>query len=544
MKYWFKNAIIYSLNVDAFQDGNGDGCGDFKGLADRLEYLSAIGIHTVWLLPFLEIPFKDNGYDVSDYYQIDSRLGNMGNFVDFLDIADEHGLRVIMDLPLNHTSEEHPWFQEARRNPDSPFRDFYIWEKEKPANADEHVAFPGEQESNWKYDEEAGAYYYHTFYDFQPDLNYANPRVMQEVRQIIYFWLRLGVSGFRVDALSHMIREKGSVHFKEPFLIVRELTRFVEEIRTDGVLLGETDVLSAEYQKFFGEHESGFQMLLNFYLSQYMFLAFAKQERAPLDYALNILPKTNSFQQFANFLRNHDELNLERLSESERNRVFEKFAPQENMQIFGRGIRRRLAPMFDNDRKQIELANSLLFSLPGSPVVRYGDEIGMGEDLSQKGRNSVRTVMQWSAEKNGGFSTANAKDLFKPLIKKGEYSYERVNVEAQYRNSDSLLNWMEKLFRVRTRCLQFGRGDFRILDTVHPAVFAHYAKLKDEVAVAVHNFSEEEVVVQLKMGVDQLQRLVDVFGDAIYEEQDDENTIKINPLGYRWFRARVENEKF
>ncbi len=544
MKYWFKNAIIYSLNVDAFQDGNGDGCGDFKGLRDRLEYLSAIGVNSLWLLPFLKTPYKDGGYDVSDYFQVDSRLGTMGNFVEFLDMADEHGLRVIMDLPLNHTSDQHPWFQEARKNPDSPYRNFYIWSKEKPEETAEKIMFAGQQKSNWKYDEEAEAYFYHTFYEFQPDLNYSNPRVRQEVRQIMHFWLRLGVSGFRVDALPHIIRQKGSVKLDDPFKIVREFTQFVEEIKNDGVLLGETDVAPADYKNYFGEHGNGFQMLLNFYLANYIFLAFAKKERAPLDYALGLLPDANSFEQYANFLRNHDELDLERLNESERNKVFEAFAPEENMQIFGRGIRRRLTPMLNNNRKMIELANSLLFSLPGSPVVRYGDEIGMGDNLSLKGRNSVRTLMQWSAKRNAGFSNVDEKDLFKPLIKEGDYSYTKVNVEAQYRHPDSLLNWMEKLFRVRTRCLEFGRGDFHILDTGHAAVFAHYGKIKDEVAVAVHNFCEEEVTIHLNMGKDKVQRLAEVFGDAIYEDEANEGSITINPLGYRWFRAKVENEKF
>lgn len=466
----------------------------------------------------------------------------MGNFVDFLDIADEQGLRVIMDLPINHTSNQHPWFQEARKSPDSPYRNFYIWAKEKPENADENLAFPGQQESNWKWDEEAGAFYYHTFYDFQPDLNYANPRVLQEIRQIIHYWLRLGVSGFRIDALTHIVREKGNITIKDPFQIARDLAHFVEEMKSDGVLLGETDVPPKEYQQYFGEHQNGVQMLLNFYLAEYMFLAFARRERAPLDHALSILPKPGFFHQFGNFLRNHDELDLERLTESERKVVFEKFAPDENMRVFGRGIRRRLAPMFNNDRRWLELANSLLFSLPGSPVVRYGDEIGMGDDLSLEGRKSVRTIMQWSARKNAGFSDAEEKDLFKPLIKEGDYSYKKVNVEAQYRNPDSLLNWKIKLFRVRTRCVPFGRGEFHVLNSGHPAVFAHYARLKDEVTVAVHNFSDEEVTIQLNLGEDKAHRLIDVFGDTVYEELEQEDSIKINPLGYRWFRARVENE--
>lgn len=541
MRYWFKNTVIYSLDVDAFQDGNGDGWGDFRGLADRLEYIASIGIKTLWLLPILKTPNKDNGYDVEDYYQIDQRLGTMGDLMDLMDMANEYHIRIILDLPLNHTSDQHQWFQEARKNPDSKYRKYYIWSKEKPKNEEKKLIFGNQQGGNWKYDEEADAYFYHTFYDFQPDLNYANPEVRKEVRRIMHFWLRLGVSGFRVDALSHIIRTKGSTVVQDSDKIVQEFRQYVEEISCEAVLLGETDVEPKKYSNFFG-HDNKFQMLLNFYLSNYIFLALAKKEKAPIEYALDMLPRTNNFQQFANFLRNHDELDLERLNDTERQLVFDRFAPDENMQIFGRGIRRRLAPMFNNNRQLIELAYSLLFSLPGSPVIRYGDEIGMGDDLSLKGRESVRTAMQWSNENNGGFSSAPKKKLEKPVIREGEYGKDQVNVEKQFKDRDSLLNWMMKLIRMRTKCMEFGRGAYFILDTGHPSVLGHLSQVEEEIAIALHNLSEEEVTIDLDLGDKKVQRLVDVFGDADYGFLNGGRKIQLNPFGYRWFQGRLSHD--
>lgn len=541
MRYWFKNTVVYSLDVEAFQDDNGDGCGDFKGLKDRLEYIASMGIKSVWLLPIFETPNKDNGYDVSDYYSIDRRLGNMGDVMDFLDLASEFNLRIILDLPINHTSVEHPWFLEACANPTSKYRNYYIWAKEKPEDKDEKIIFGKQQKGNWAWDEKAEAYYYHTFYDHQADLNYSNPEVRKEVRRIMHFWLRLGVSGFRVDALSHIIRNKGSIYIEDHQKIVREFRQYLEEISNEAILLGETDVEPRKYSDFFGDGDK-FQMLLNFYLSNYIFLALAKQEKAPIEYALDMLPKTNSYHQYANFLRNHDELDLERLNETERQLVFEKFAPKETMQIFGRGVRRRLAPMFGNNRKLIELSYSILFTMPGSPVIRYGDELGMGDDLSLKGRDSVRTPMQWSGEENAGFSAAPKKKLVKPIITKGEFGKDKLNVESQFKDDSSLLNWVVKLIRMRTKCLEFGRGDYYILNSGHPGVLAHYSKLEEEVAVALHNLTEEEVTVEIDLKEHEVKRLVDVFGDADYGLPNGGRTLKLNPLGYRWLQGRAIKE--
>lgn len=539
MRYWFKNTVIYSLNVDAFQDNSGNGTGDFSGLKDRLEYIASIGIKTLWLLPIFKTPFQDNGYDVKDYYSIDERLGTMGDFMDFMSMAGEHNLRIILDLPLNHTSVEHPWFQEARRNPRSKYRDYYIWSKEKPEKRDAKIIFGDQQDGNWHYDEEAAAYYYHTFYHFQPDLNYANPEVRKEVRSIMHYWLRLGVSGFRIDALSHIIRSKGAVEIEDPEAIVRQFRQYAEEITCEAALLGETDVPPERYSDFFGQDDK-FQMLLNFYAANYIFLALAQQKKGPIEYALSQLPRTNNFQQYANFLRNHDELDLERLTEEERKTVFKAFAPEEDMQIFNRGIRRRLAPMLGNNRKLLELAYSLLFSLPGSPVIRYGDEIGMGEDLSLQGRKSVRTAMQWSKEPNAGFSAAPKEQLIKPVIEEGTYGKEKVNVEEQFKNDGSFLSWMMKLIRMRTKCMEFGRGEFVIIETGHPGVLCHCSRMEDEIAVAVHNLTAKEAVVEVDLGTHKVKRLVDIFGDANYELLNEHRKIKVNPQGYRWFQGRLK----
>lgn len=542
MRYWFKNTTIYCLDVDAFQDGNGDGCGDLIGLKDRLEYISALGIDTIWLLPIYKTPNKDNGYDVEDYYTIDPRLGDLGDFTEVLARAEEHNMRILLDLPINDTSNKHPWFQEARSNPNSKYRDYYIWSKEKPEDPDEKLIFGDQQDGNWEYDKEADAYYYHTFYAHQPDLNFANPDVRKEVRRIMHFWLRLGVAGFRIDALSHIVRSKGHNLIQDPDQLVNEFRQYAEEISCEAVLLGETDVEPQEYKDYFGE-DNKFQMLLNFYLSNYIFSALAKKQKAPIEFALNIMPKANRFQQFANFLRNHDELDLERLNESERNEVFSAFAPEENMQIFGRGIRRRLASMFDNNRKLLELAYSLLFSLPGSPIIRYGDELGMGDDLSQDGRDSVRTVMQWSDESNAGFSSAPEKSLVKPVIKKGDFSKDHVNVEKQFKDSGSLLNWITNLIRMRKKCIEFGRGDCHIVDSGHPAVLVHYGKLGKEISLAVHNLSEEEATIEIDLGKDNVKRLVQSFGDQDYDflkNNDHIYKINVGPLGYRWLEGRIE----
>jgi maltose alpha-D-glucosyltransferase/alpha-amylase len=366
---WYENATFYAIDMEAFADGNGDGIGDFAGLTDRLDYLEGLGVDCLWLLPFYLSPNRDNGYDVADYYGVDDRHGTLGEFVEFVREADRRGIRVIVDLVVNHTSDQHPWFQQARSDPDSEYRDYYVWREDPPDDPDPHrgPVFPGEEDAVWSYDEEAEAFYYHRFYHFQPDLNTANPDVREEIRKIMGFWLQLGVSGFRVDAATLMIDNKGgleSTKLEDPHGVLKDMRHFVER-RGDEM-----------------------NVLLNFLLDAYLVLALAEQEAEPIRKVLDLLPDPPAECQWANFLRNYDELNVGRLPPEDQQNVFEAFAPDEEMRIYGRGIRRRLASMLEGDRDRIELAYSLLFSLPGTPLLIYGDEIGMGDDLSLPGRGA------------------------------------------------------------------------------------------------------------------------------------------------------------
>lgn len=537
---WYKNAIIYALDVKTFMDSNGDGKGDFRGLEHRLDYLAGLGINCLWLQPFYPSPQQDNGYDISDYYNIDPDLGNLGSFVEFVDKARDRGIRVLVDLVVNHTSKQHPWFERAREDRDSKYRKYYIWLDNKPRIHSADTVFGKEQGGNWEYDEIAGAWYYHTFYRHQPDLNLTNPEVQEEIRWIMRFWLKLGVSGFRVDAVPHMIRRKGNEKFQgDPHQLLREWRDFAETQRKDAVLLAEVDTAPERYRDFFGDADQ-MHMLFNFYLNNYLFLGFARQEASPVTRALKKLPRTGSGEQFAVFLRNHDELDLERLTKKERQEVYEAFAPEEHMRIYGRGIRRRLPPMLGNDRQREELAYSLLFSLPGTPVFRYGDEIGMGDDLRLKERNSVRTVMQWSEEENGGFSRASSEQLVLPVISEGEYGYPALNVHLQMRDSNSFLEWMKRIISVRKECVEFGRGDFEIIPSGNPAVMVHCCRWKEGFSLATHNFSDQEcdIVLDTKaLAETEVIHLIDVFGDKIYEDFDPKSKkVRLGKYGYRWFR--------
>ncbi|WP_433631340.1 alpha-amylase family protein [Halomicrococcus sp. NG-SE-24] len=389
---WYQDATVYSVDLKAFRDADGDGIGDFQGLTESLDYFSRLGIDCIWLLPFYPTPGRDNGYDVMDYYGVDSRLGTLGDFVEFVRAAESRGIRVVVDLVVNHTSDQHPWFQAAREDPDSKYRDFYLWADEEPdLHPDRGPIFPGEEDHVWSYDEAADAYYYHRFYHFQPDLNVANPAVREEVKKIIGFWLELGVDGFRIDAAGLLTQTKGLAEgpLDDPHGFLREMREFVSRRRSDAVLLAEADRPPAELGEYFGDGDE-MHLLLNFQLNARLVLALARGESAPLAYVLDELPDPPEGAGWANFLRNLEELNIGALTEAEQADVYEAFAPDEDMRIYDRGIRRRLAPILDGDRDRIELAYSLLFSLPGTPVVVYGDEMGMGEDLNQPGRFAVR----------------------------------------------------------------------------------------------------------------------------------------------------------
>src|SRR4051812_37520353 len=457
---WYKNAVAYCLSVGTYMDANGDGIGDFEGLMRRLDYLHGLGVTAVWLMPIQTSPGRDVGYDVSDYYNVDPRYGTLGDFVEFAHGAKQRGIRVLIDLVVNHTSNEHPWFKEARKDPDSKYRDWYVWSKKKPANADQGMVFPGVQKSTWSYDKEARAYYFHRFYDFQPDLNTSHPEVQAEILKIMGFWIQQGVSGFRMDAVPFVISSKGAdvKKPKEQWDMLRSFREFLQWRKGDCIILAEANVLPKTDMSYFGEDGERMHMMFNFQVNQTLFYALAAADSRPLEKALKATRPRPATGQWGMFLRNHDELDLGRLSEAQRQTVFAEFGPDPDMQLYQRGIRRRLAPMLEGDRRRLELAYSLMLTLPGTPVIRYGDEIGMGDNLQLPERNCARTPMQWSTEPNAGFTKSEKPIL--PVISDGPYGFQHVNVASQRRDPNSLMNWMERMIRMRKEAPEIGWGDF------------------------------------------------------------------------------------
>ena len=540
--YWYKNATIYSLDLETFMDGTGDGIGDFRGLTARLDYLQGLGVDVIWLAPFMPTPNRDNGYDISDYYGVDPRHGSPGDFAEFMNLANDRGMKVIIDLVINHTSDEHPWFREARKGPDNPYHDWYVWSDEKPADAEDGIIFPGVQEATWTYDRKARKYYFHRFYKFQPDLNVDNPKVREEIHRIIRYYLTLGVAGFRVDAVPFVLESQGPGEVNKPeirFGILEDLRRFLQWQRGDAILLGEANVAPKDAKKYFGGGGAGLHMMFNFYANQFLFYALASEDAAPLAEALEATRTDLPMAQWGNFLRNHDELDLGRLSDAQRKVVFDHFGPEKDMQLYDRGIRRRLAPML-GERPRLELAYSLMFGLPGSPVMRYGDELGMGDDLRLEERNAVRTPMQWSDSPNGGFSRAAEKDLVHPVIKDGPYAFPLLNVENQMRKDDSLLNWTKKMVRLRKETPEIGYGDWEIIDTRKSSVLGLRYTFRGKVVVVLHNFSDHPVVVELKKGPEAATHLLDLREVIELEPADDGggHSVRLGSYGYRWFRLR------
>jgi maltose alpha-D-glucosyltransferase / alpha-amylase len=533
---WFKNAVVYSLDVETFMDANGDGCGDFEGLSRRLDYLDSLGVEALWLTPIQPTPNRDNGYDISDYYGVDARLGSSGDFVEFVHEAGSRGIRVILDLVVNHTSDRHPWFGLARQDPQSPFRDWYVWSKRRPRTWRSGMVFPGVQRATWTYDRQAQAYYFHRFYDFQPDLNMENPHVREEVRRIVGFWLQLGVAGFRVDAVPFVLEEppRSSRKTKLHFEYLRELREFLQWRVGDAILLGEANVPPQESRRYFAS-DDGLHMMFNFWVNQHLFYGLASGDARPLAAALRATRTIPAQAQWAHFLRNHDELDLGRLTAEQKKAVLDAFGPAPAMQLYDRGIRRRLAPML-GDRRRIELAYSLLFSLPGTPVLRYGEEIGMGENLRLRERAAIRTPMQWSAERNAGFSTAER--LVRPLVDDGLFGYEGVNVEAQRRDPTSLLRWLIRLIRLRKECPEIGWGGWQIAATGSPHVLALAHEWRGNVVVCVHNLDGEphEAVLRLARA-DRLTSLTD--DETSVADRAGRHRLALEPYGYRWYRAGV-----
>jgi len=538
---WYKNAVVYCLDVETFMDSDGDGIGDFGGLTDRLDHVEALGATCLWLLPFYPSPNRDNGYDITDFYGVDPRLGTLGDFVRFTHAARDRGLRIIVDLVVNHTSIDHPWFQAARRDPASRYRDWYVWAKEKPANAEEGVVFPGVQESTWTYDEVAGAWYHHRFYKHQADLNIACPAVRDEIENIMGFWLQLGVSGFRVDAVPFLIEYQGvdaPPGREDPHAYLTEMREFVSWRKAEGILLAEANIPFDQADEYFGRGDR-LHMMFNFMLNQHAFLALARGDPAPVARTLAAMPRIPGNAQWATFLRNHDELDLGRLSKAERAEAFAAFAPDEGMRLYRRGIRRRLPPMLGGDERRLMMAYSLMFALPGTPVLWYGEEIGMGEDLSLPERMPVRTPMQWADEPNAGFSKAPADRLIRPVVSDGPFRFQDVNVAAQRERMDALMGRMQRLIRTRRACPEVGWGAFRLVDTGADKVLGLAYEWRGNTVLTLHNLSDRPVKATPRL--DGATRLAPLFGDTDdHGGRRASDPLRLDGYAYRWFRVDGE----
>jgi maltose alpha-D-glucosyltransferase/alpha-amylase len=541
---WYEKAVIYCLDIDTYADSNGDGIGDIRGLIGRLDYIARLGATCIWLNPIHPSPDRDDGYDVMDFYNVDPRFGTLGDFAELLHEAGNLGIKVIIDLVVNHTSDQHPWFQSARSSPDSPYRDWYVWSETAPADRHQGMVFPGEQAETWSFDRTAKLWYYHRFYKFQPDLNIKNPQVKEEIKKICAFWLQLGVSGFRMDAVPFIIEETvpGDANPPKDLPYLTELRQHIQWRKGDAVLLAEANVEADQLKHFFGDaggSSNRIHMLFDFMLNGRLMLALARQDPEPIIDSLRDTPTLPPGGQWATFLRNHDEVDLSRLTADQRADVFAQFGPDENMQLYGRGIRRRLAPMLGNDRKRLELAYALQFSLRGTPVVRYGEEIGMGDDLSLEGRDAIRTPMQWSLLKNGGFSTAPAEKLARPVVSEGEFAYEKVNVTLQRHDPKSLLSWFERMIRTLREAPEVGSGTCVHVDVPAPAgVLVHRADDDTGTMLFVHNLGTKDGTLDLSTLAEEADYPNDVLADQEYPEVGDFAKVAIGGYGYRWIRLK------
>jgi trehalose synthase len=541
---WWKTAVIYCLDVETFLDWNGDGIGDMRGLAQRIDYLADLGITCLWLMPFYPTPDRDDGYDITDFYGVDSRLGTHGDLVEIIRTARDRGIRVIADLVVNHTSDQHPWFRSARASKDSPFRDFYVWRSDQPPDTSSQTVFPGTEKGIWQYDKKTREYYLHRFYKHQPDLNVANSAVREEIEKVLGFWLEVGLSGFRIDAVPFLIEtigagEKERDSFADPHDHLRNLRSFVGRRSGDAFLLGEVNLPYKDQTTFFGGPDGDeLTMQFDFIGMQNLYLSLARGDARPLAKALGARPSLSPDCQWATFVRNHDELTLDKLTDDERAEVFAAFGPEKKMQIYGRGLIRRLPPMLGGDPRRIRMVYSLLFSLPGTPVLFYGEEIGLGENLDAGERMAVRPPMQWTADRNGGFSTAKASQLVGPVVQ-GAYGPDHVNVNDQRQDPDSLLNFMSMLIRRYRECPELGWAELEIIKQPHFDVVAHRCTWGDGSMLAVHNLSSEPRMVPIRLAdCDDSCELVDLLQTGRTRLGGSGDTdLELDGYGYRWLRV-------
>ncbi len=537
--FWYKDAVIYQLHVRAFYDSNGDGIGDFQGVAQKIDYLHDLGVNAMWLMPFFPSPLRDDGYDISDYTSVHPNYGSLDDFKLFLTRAHERGIRVIIELVLGHTSDQHPWFQESRSSRDNPRRDWYVWSDTDTKYSGVRIIFLDTEMSNWAWDTVSKSYYWHRFFSHQPDLNYDNPAVREEIWKVMKFWLEIGVDGFRLDAVPYLVEREGTSceNLPETHDILKELRHRLDEEFPGKVLLAEANQWPADLRPYFGEGDE-FHMAFHFPLMPRMFMGLKLEDRKPITEILQKTPAIPEPCQWCLFLRNHDELTLEMVTDVERDYMYDVFARDKTMRL-NLGIRRRLAPLLDNDRRRIELMNGMLMSLPGTPIIYYGDEIGMGDNVHLGDRNGVRTPMQWSGGWNAGFSAADPESLYAPLILNPVYGYQATNVQSQNRSEHSLLSWMQRTIRVRRSTSAFGRGSIDFLYPANHRVLAYVRQFGSETILVVNNLSNAAQAVELDLRRYKGNILIELFGRNIFPRVGDlPYLLTMGPYQFYWFRMR------
>ncbi|MFW5968098.1 MAG: maltose alpha-D-glucosyltransferase, partial [Persicimonas sp.] len=541
---WYKDAIIYELHVRAFHDSNGDGIGDFRGLTQKLDYLQDLGITAIWLLPFYPSPLRDDGYDIADYRQVHPDYGTLEDFKEFLDEAHARGLRVITELVVNHTSDQHPWFQRARRaEPGSPERDFYVWSDTPDKYSEARIIFQDFEHSNWAWDSVAQAYYWHRFYSHQPDLNFDNPQVRQAILDVLDYWLEMGVDGMRLDAVPYLFEREGTncENLPETHAFLKDLRAHVDDNYDDRMLLAEANQWPEDAAAYFGDGDEC-HMNFHFPVMPRLYLALQQEDRFPIVDIMEQTPEIPDNAQWAIFLRNHDELTLEMVTDEERDFMYRAYAREARARV-NLGIRRRLAPLLEKSRRRIELMNALLFALPGTPVIYYGDEIGMGDNIFLGDRNGVRTPMQWSGDRNAGFSRTNPQQLYLPVIIDPEYHYEAVNVEVQQSNPNSILWWTKRLLALRKRFKAFARGSTRFLRPDNRKVLVILREYEDEKLLVVANLSRFSQYCELDMSEFDGMVPVELFGRTLFPPIGDlPYFLTLGPHAVYWFSLEEHEE--
>jgi maltose alpha-D-glucosyltransferase / alpha-amylase len=536
---WYKDAIIYQVHVRTFRDSNGDGIGDFRGLAEKLDYLQELGINAIWLMPFFPSPLRDDGYDISDYRSVHPNYGTLDDFKNFLVAAHERGIRVIVEMVLNHTSDQHPWFQESRSSLDNPRRDWYVWSDTDARYRGVRIIFLDTETSNWARDPVSKSYYWHRFFSHQPDLNYDNPAVREEMWSVMQFWLEMGVDGFRLDAVPYLVEREGTSceNLPETHAILKDLRGKLDKHFADKMLLAEANQWPADLRPYFGEGDE-FHMAFHFPLMPRMFMGVKLEDRKPIMDILQQTPEIPGSCQWCLFLRNHDELTLEMVTDIERDYMYDTYAGDKAMRL-NLGIRRRLAPLLDNDRRRVELMTGMLMSLPGTPILYYGDEIGMGDNVHLGDRNGVRTPMQWDGGWNAGFSSADPESLYSPLILDPVYGYPAVNVYSQKRSGHSLLAWMKRIISTRKSTQVFGRGSIEFLHPANHRVLAYVRQLRAETVLVVNNLSSSAQAVELDLRRYKGNILVEMSGRNIFPRIGDlPYLLTMGPYQFYWFRLR------